>query len=323
MSIGPAGEILRLLGRPRGAPAAAGRRRAARGPRRVPARGRLGLGPGLDLDRHRHGAREGRLTKDSVGSRTAASRSSAAARARRSCSCTGPWPTAATGGRSSTALAGRLHRGGLGRARLRRLLRPARRLRARGLRGLPRALHRARSASSGRTSWASPSAPASPSSCSAAIPAVPRSLVLAPPMRVGGLAGTRGRGAAPRDGLLGDADLPPERVVTRLQQPRSSRTRSRPSRGRVHVALMRDFRPAGVRAMANALADADLREVLPRIDVPDPAGARRRGQALPADDRRGAPRADPRARSSSCSRGRATWSTSRRPSASTTRCGAS
>jgi pimeloyl-ACP methyl ester carboxylesterase len=34
------------------------------------------------------------------------------------------------------------------------------------------------------------------------------------------------------------------------------------------LAVMTDFRPTGVRAMANALADADLREILPRIDVP-------------------------------------------------------
>jgi pimeloyl-ACP methyl ester carboxylesterase len=32
--------------------------------------------------------------------------------------------------------------------------------------------------------------------------------------------------------------------------------------------LMLETRPAGIRAMANALADADLREVLPRIDLP-------------------------------------------------------
>jgi pimeloyl-ACP methyl ester carboxylesterase len=34
------------------------------------------------------------------------------------------------------------------------------------------------------------------------------------------------------------------------------------------VAVMKDFRPAGLRAMANAFADADLRDVLPQIDVP-------------------------------------------------------
>jgi pimeloyl-ACP methyl ester carboxylesterase len=34
------------------------------------------------------------------------------------------------------------------------------------------------------------------------------------------------------------------------------------------AAIMRDFHPAGMRAMAYAFAEADLRDVLPRIDVP-------------------------------------------------------
>lgn len=34
------------------------------------------------------------------------------------------------------------------------------------------------------------------------------------------------------------------------------------------IAVLRDFRPAGLRAMANAFADADLRDFLPEIDVP-------------------------------------------------------
>lgn len=34
------------------------------------------------------------------------------------------------------------------------------------------------------------------------------------------------------------------------------------------LAVVREFRPAGLRAMANAFADADLRAVLPEIDVP-------------------------------------------------------
>jgi pimeloyl-ACP methyl ester carboxylesterase len=34
------------------------------------------------------------------------------------------------------------------------------------------------------------------------------------------------------------------------------------------LEVITDFRPAGVRAMANALADADLREMLPSIDIP-------------------------------------------------------
>ena len=44
-------------------------------------------------------------------------------------------------------------------------------------------------------------------------------------------------------------EVPPEIVQTELE-------------------VMMEFRPTGVRAMANALADADLREVLPTIDVP-------------------------------------------------------
>lgn len=34
------------------------------------------------------------------------------------------------------------------------------------------------------------------------------------------------------------------------------------------AAIMRDFHPAGVRAMARAFAEADLRDVLPKIEVP-------------------------------------------------------
>ena len=45
------------------------------------------------------------------------------------------------------------------------------------------------------------------------------------------------------------SDVPPEIVQAELE-------------------VMTDFRPAGVRAMANALADADLREMLPSIDIP-------------------------------------------------------
>ena len=56
MSIGPAGEILRLLGDRAEHLPAAGRRRAARRVQGVPARGRHDLGHGLDLDRHRHNA---------------------------------------------------------------------------------------------------------------------------------------------------------------------------------------------------------------------------------------------------------------------------
>ena len=36
----------------------------------------------------------------------------------------------------------------------------------------------------------------------------------------------------------------------------------------LELEVMRSARPAGIRAMANAFAEADLRDVLPRIDVP-------------------------------------------------------
>ena len=41
-----------------------------------------------------------------------------------------------------------------------------------------------------------------------------------------------------------------------------------PSVAEEAIAMMAEFRPAGLRAMADALAGADLRDVLPRIDVP-------------------------------------------------------
>jgi pimeloyl-ACP methyl ester carboxylesterase len=34
------------------------------------------------------------------------------------------------------------------------------------------------------------------------------------------------------------------------------------------AAIMRDFHPAGMRAMARAFAEADLRDVLPSVEVP-------------------------------------------------------
>ena len=60
MSIGPAGEILRLAGEQGRAPARAGRRGAARGHGRVGHARRKVLAPGVDLDRHR--ARAGLAT---------------------------------------------------------------------------------------------------------------------------------------------------------------------------------------------------------------------------------------------------------------------
>jgi pimeloyl-ACP methyl ester carboxylesterase len=66
---------------------------------------------------------------------------------------------------------------------------------------------------------------------------------------------------------LREADLPPEQVVPRYIP--GLFTQSAPAELIEEVvAMMSEFHPAGVRAMAHAFAEADLRDVLPRIDVP-------------------------------------------------------
>jgi len=63
------------------------------------------------------------------------------------------------------------------------------------------------------------------------------------------------------------ADLPPEEVVAEWLP--ALFTSSVPSDVvEEAAAIMRDFHPAGMRAMANAFARADLRDVLPQIEVP-------------------------------------------------------
>ena len=58
------------------------------------------------------------------------------------------------------------------------------------------------------------------------------------------------------------ADLPPHQVATDFAA--TLFTEEVPTEiVQSYVELMTDFRPVGVRAIANALADADLREVLP------------------------------------------------------------
>ncbi len=67
--------------------------------------------------------------------------------------------------------------------------------------------------------------------------------------------------------VLREADLPPERFI-RGWIP-GLLTGSAPAElVEDVVAMMSDFHPAGYRAMAHALAEADLRDVLPGIDVP-------------------------------------------------------
>jgi pimeloyl-ACP methyl ester carboxylesterase len=98
-------------------------------------------------------------------------------------------------------------------------------------------------------------------------PQLPRSLVLA--SAYAGWAGSLGRDAAEarRAALLRDAERPPEEVARDFSA--TLFVESVPAAlVDEAVAQMSSFHPAGLRAMVNAFADADLREVLPRIDVP-------------------------------------------------------
>ena len=98
-------------------------------------------------------------------------------------------------------------------------------------------------------------------------PGVPRSLVLV--SAYAGWAGSLGREVAEqrREHMLREVDRSPDAVArdfaTTLFTDSVARQLVEES-----VEVMRDFHPAGVRAMVNAFADADLRDVLPRIDVP-------------------------------------------------------
>jgi pimeloyl-ACP methyl ester carboxylesterase len=99
-------------------------------------------------------------------------------------------------------------------------------------------------------------------------PALPRSLVLA--SAYAGWAGSLGREVAEqrRAEFLRNADRPLEEVVAEFS--RTLFTESVPEKVvKETIDLMIEAtRPAGMRAMANAFADADLREVLPLVDVP-------------------------------------------------------
>ena len=98
-------------------------------------------------------------------------------------------------------------------------------------------------------------------------PEVPRALVLA-----GAYAGWAG--SLPpevveqrlRQTIL-DLDLPADHVVTKYIP--GLLTQDAPVDVVSEVAaIMRDFHPTGMKAMTRSLAEADLRDVLPRIDVP-------------------------------------------------------
>jgi pimeloyl-ACP methyl ester carboxylesterase len=98
-------------------------------------------------------------------------------------------------------------------------------------------------------------------------PEVPRSLVLA--SAYAGWLGSLGRAAAEerRQWALQGAERPREEFVREFGE--TLFTESVPAEiVNETLDICRDFHPAGLRAMANASADADLRDVLPLIDVP-------------------------------------------------------
>jgi pimeloyl-ACP methyl ester carboxylesterase len=99
-------------------------------------------------------------------------------------------------------------------------------------------------------------------------PRVPRSLVLA--SAYAGWAGSLGRDEAERrrDGFLRDAERPLEEVIREFSA--TLFTDSVPDElvDETIDIMIGATRPAGMRAMGHAFADADLRDVLPAIRVP-------------------------------------------------------
>jgi pimeloyl-ACP methyl ester carboxylesterase len=98
-------------------------------------------------------------------------------------------------------------------------------------------------------------------------PEVPRALVLA-----GAYAGWAG--SLPPDVVeqrlsqtIPDLDLPADHVVAKYIPGLLTPAASRAVFNEV-AAIMRDFHPAGMKAMTRSLAEANLREVLPRIGIP-------------------------------------------------------
>ncbi len=65
-----------------------------------------------------------------------------------------------------------------------------------------------------------------------------------------------------------DLDLPAQQVVTRYNSPGLLSESAPAAVLAENAAIMSDFHPAGMKAMVRALAEADLRDVLPHIKVP-------------------------------------------------------
>jgi pimeloyl-ACP methyl ester carboxylesterase len=98
-------------------------------------------------------------------------------------------------------------------------------------------------------------------------PALPRSLLLA--SAYAGWAGSLPSDLVAKrlEGVLAELELPPDQIARKLIP--DLLTDGAPSAlvGEL-VEIMADLHPAGSRVMARAMAEADLRDVLPRIDVP-------------------------------------------------------
>ena len=99
-------------------------------------------------------------------------------------------------------------------------------------------------------------------------PGIPRSLVLA-----SGYAGWAGslppeEVRARVERALLDAESPPDEVAQRFARTLFDEDQLDSADAREVIAVLRDFHPAGLRALAPAFAEADLRDVLPRVDVP-------------------------------------------------------
>jgi pimeloyl-ACP methyl ester carboxylesterase len=98
-------------------------------------------------------------------------------------------------------------------------------------------------------------------------PTIPMTLVLAG--AYAGWAGSLGPEIARQrlEQSLKVADLPPDQFARAMIPTLFSESASAESVNEF-AAIMSEFHPAGFRAMARSLAEADLRDVLPRIDVP-------------------------------------------------------
>jgi pimeloyl-ACP methyl ester carboxylesterase len=117
-------------------------------------------------------------------------------------------------------------------------------------------------------------------------PSIPASLVLA--SAYAGWAGSLPAEVAEQRLQYGlrVAELPPEQWVAELI-PGLFAESAPPELIEEAVAIMSDSRPAGIRAMARAFAEADLRDVLPHIDVPTlllQGGADRRSSSKVAEE---------------------------------------